>query len=150
MCRGVPCGRPFGELRGPLFGHPQGAPLHRSEASESFDQGVLSMNSDYIMIVAAMGLVTFLPRWLPLFFLTRYRLSGWFVEWLELLPASILAAILLPALITRGAPRHLEVFTPEMWVAIPTLGFALLTKSLGGTVIVGMLLIWLGEKFIFT
>ena len=107
------------------------------------------MQIDYIILVTAMGLVTFLPRWLPLFYLTRYRLSGWFVEWLELLPASILAAILLPALITTGAPRQLDIFTPEMWVALPTLGFALMTKSLGGTVVVGMFLYWLGDKFIF-
>jgi len=107
------------------------------------------MNLDYVILVTAMGLVTFLPRWLPLFFLTRYRLSGWFVEWLELLPASILAAILLPALITTESPRQLDIFRPEMWVALPTLLFALVTKSLGGTVIVGMLLFWLGDKYLF-
>jgi branched-subunit amino acid transport protein len=101
---------------------------------------------DYMILLLGMGLVTYIPRWLPLFFLTRYRLSGFFVEWLELIPVSILSALLLPALITRGNPRFLDIFQPEMWVAIPTFVFALWTKSLGGTVITGMLLFWLAEK----
>ncbi len=103
---------------------------------------------DYIIMIAAMGAVTFFPRWMPLFFLTRYNLSGWFVEWLELLPASILAAILIPALVTSGEPRCLDMFRPEMWVAIPTFIFALATRSLGGTVIVGMVLFWLVRTWI--
>jgi branched-subunit amino acid transport protein len=98
---------------------------------------------DYIILIAAMGAVTYVPRWLPLFFLTRRNLAGIFVEWLELIPAAILAALLLPALVTSGEPRTLDVFQPEMWVAIPTFLFAVWTKSLGGTVVVGMLLFWI-------
>ena len=98
---------------------------------------------EYFMLIAAMGAVTYVPRWLPLFYLTRRRLDGIFVEWLELIPAAILSALLLPALVTAGDPRSLDIFRPEMWVALPTFIFALLTKSLGGTVITGMLLFWL-------
>jgi len=102
--------------------------------------------TEYIALIAAMGTATYLPRWLPLFFLTRRKLAGLFVEWLELIPAAILAALLLPALVTSGEPRSLDIFRPEMWVAIPTFIFAMWTKSLGGTVIVGMLLFWLQGK----
>ena len=105
-----------------------------------------SLPLDYIVLILGMGLVTYVPRWLPLFFLTRYRLSGFFVEWLELIPVSILSALLLPALITTGDPRHLDILRPEMWVAVPTFIFALWTKSLGGTVIVGMLFFWIADK----
>ena len=101
---------------------------------------------EYMLLVIGMGLVTYIPRWLPLFFLTRYRLSGFFVAWLELLPVSILSALLAPALITSGDPRHLDILRPEMWVAIPTFAFAFFTKSLGGTVVVGMLLFWMTGK----
>jgi branched-subunit amino acid transport protein len=105
-----------------------------------------AISLDYIILVAGMGLVTYVPRWLPLYFLTRYRLSGFFVEWLELIPVSILSALLLPALISSGNPRHLDMFRPEMWVAVPTFIFALWTKSLGGTVVVGMLFFWIAGK----
>lgn len=99
----------------------------------------------YLLLLIGMGLVTFLPRWAPLFYLSRRRLPAWFVEWLGLIPAAILSALLLPALVTAGQPRHL-VWQPELWVALPTLLFALKTRSLGGTVVVGMLLFWLAGK----
>jgi len=37
------------------------------------------MKGEVIPIIIGMGIVTYLPRWLPLFFLTRYRLSPWLI-----------------------------------------------------------------------
>lgn len=103
------------------------------------------ITQDYLLLVAGMGLVTYLPRWAPLFFLSRRRLPAWFVEWLDLIPAAILSALLAPVLLTAGEPRQFLLKT-ELWVALPTFLFALKSKSLGGTVVVGMLLFWLAGK----
>ncbi len=97
-------------------------------------------------MIAGMGLVTYIPRWLPLFSLTRLKLPDVVIEWLDLIPAAILSALLVPALLTTGEPRHLELLQPKLFVAIPTFLFALKTKSLGGTVIFGMLIYWLVDK----
>lgn len=102
--------------------------------------------NEYLVLVFGMGIVTYLPRWLPLFFLSRRNLPRIVVEWLDLIPAAILSALLAPVLVTAGEPKHMSLFQPELWVGIPTLVFALKTKSLGGTVIVGMLLFWLVGK----
>jgi branched-subunit amino acid transport protein len=37
----------------------------------------------------------------------------------------------------------LSLWQPKLWVAIPTFIFAFKTKSLGGTVVIGMALFWL-------
>jgi branched-subunit amino acid transport protein len=105
------------------------------------------VSNEYLTVIIGMGLVTFLPRWLPLVYLTRYNLPSWLVEWLDLIPAAILSALLLPELLTAGDPRALDLARSELFVAVPTFIFAILTKSLGGTVIVGMLLYWLAGKF---
>ena len=104
------------------------------------------VSGEYLTVIIGMGLVTFLPRWLPLVYLTRYNLPSWLVEWLELIPAAILSALLLPELVTSGTPRTLDLLRPELVVAVPTLLFAIFTKSLGGTVVVGMLIYWLAGK----
>ncbi len=101
---------------------------------------------DYLLLLLGMGLVTYLPRWAPLHYLSRRSLPEWFIQWLELIPASILSALLLPALILEGIPRHIDLARPELWVALPTFFFAWRTRSLGGTVVVGMLLFWLAGK----
>ena len=104
------------------------------------------VSGEYLAVICGMGLVTFLPRWLPLAYLTKRSLPSWLVEWLDLIPAAILSALLLPELLTGSTLRILDLTRPELVVAVPTFIFAIFTKSLGGTVIVGMLLFWLAGK----
>jgi branched-subunit amino acid transport protein len=101
---------------------------------------------EYSLLLLAMGLVTYGPRWAPLFWLSRRRLPDWLTDWLALIPAAILSALLLPELITSGTPRRLEIWRPELLAALPTLLFALKARSLAGTVVVGMLSYWLACK----
>ena len=104
--------------------------------------------SDYLLLFGGMGLATYLPRALPLLYLAHKQLPQWLIDWLGLIPVAILAALLAPSLVTDSASRTLDLGKPELLVAIPTLIFALKTRSLGGTVLVGMLLYWLAGYFI--
>lgn len=97
----------------------------------------------YLLLIAGMGLVTFIPRWLPLFVLAGKRLPRWLVEWLDLIPVAILASLLAPLVLTPESPGRIDLIRPELLAAIPALIFAVRVKSLGGTVIVGMLAFWL-------
>lgn len=106
------------------------------------------MNTDYLIVFIGMGIVTYVPRWFPLVFLSRRQLPQWLIEWLDFIPAAILSALVLPCLVTAGEPRHLDLFRHELLVAIPTLIFALKTRSLAGTVILGMFLFWLAGIFL--
>ena len=99
--------------------------------------------SEALLLFGGMGLVTYLPRWLPLFYLARRQLPQWLVDWLSLIPVAILCSLLAPILLTNQTSRTLELGKPELLVAIPTLLFAVKSKSLGGTVLVGMGLYWL-------
>ena len=102
---------------------------------------------DYLFLFGGMGLVTYLPRALPLLYLAHKEMPQWLIDWLSLIPVAILSALLAPSLFTDSAKRSLEFGKPELLVAIPTLIFALKTRSLGGTVLVGMLLYWLAGLF---
>ena len=96
---------------------------------------------EYILLFAAMGIVTYLPRWLPLVYLAHKRMPAWLVDWLSLIPVAILSSLLAPALFVDG--NDLSFSKTDLWVAVPTLIFALKTRSLRGTLLVGMLLFWL-------
>jgi len=101
---------------------------------------------DTLLLFAAMGLVTYLPRWLPLLYLAHRRLPKGLIDWLGFVPVAILGALLAPILCIDPASRSLDLGKPELLIAVPTLLFAWKTKSLGGTVVVGMLLFWLAGK----
>lgn len=101
--------------------------------------------TDYLFLFIGMGLVTYLPRALPLIYLAHKQLPAWLIDWLGLIPVAILSALLAPALLADTADRSFSLGKPELLVAIPTLLFALKTRSLGGTVLVGMMLFWLAN-----
>ncbi|MDW7771299.1 MAG: AzlD domain-containing protein [Desulfobulbaceae bacterium] len=102
---------------------------------------------EYFLLFAGMGLVTYVPRWLPLLYLAHRRLPPWFIDWLGFIPVSILSALLAPTLFIDTGLHSLQFGKPELVVAVPTLLFALKTRSLSGTVLVGMLLYWLSALF---
>ncbi len=97
----------------------------------------------YLFLIIAMGAVTYFPRMLPLAVLSRRRLPHWFAEWLEFIPPAILSALLAPTLFAQGNPRLFVLGKIELLAALPTLLFALKTRSLAGTVVIGMLFFWL-------
>ena len=99
--------------------------------------------SDYLILFGGMGLATYLPRSLPLIYLAHKKMPQWLIDWLSLIPVAILSALLAPSLFADAA-RSFTFGKLELLVAIPTLVFSLKTRSLGGTVMVGMLLYWLG------
>ena len=104
--------------------------------------------SDYLFLFAGMGAVTYLPRALPLLYLAHKQMPQWLIDWLSLIPVAILSALLAPSLFTDAGSRSFDFGKPELLVAIPTLIFAIKTRSLGGTVLVGMLLYWLAGLII--
>jgi len=105
------------------------------------------MKADYLLLVLGMGIVTYLPRWVPLILLSRRQLPEWLKQWLDFVPVAVLSALILPAVVTTGDSRHLDVFQPALLVSIPVFIFAWKTRSLAGTVIVGMALFWIAGKF---
>ena len=103
---------------------------------------------EYLLLLLGMGLVTYIPRLVPLVVLAGRRLPEWLVEWLDLIPVAILAALLFPLLVISEDSGSINLFSPELLVAVPTAIIALKAKSLSVTVIAGMLIFW-AVGFIF-
>ena len=109
------------------------------------------MDRDVVLLtILGMGLVTYLPRLLPLLFLTGGRrstsaLSPWIEDWLRHVPAAVMAAMTLPALLIAGGRANLSAGNLYLWAAIPTWLIAWKTRSLVGAVLAGMAVVALGR-----
>ena len=101
----------------------------------------------YLLCIIGMGLVTYLPRWLPLAFLAGRDMPEAMEKWLSLIPACILSALVTQAVFIDPSTGSFHLFQKSFFAAIPTLAFAVITRSLGGTVIVGMLVYWIMGQF---
>lgn len=87
-------------------------------------------------LYAALFAVTFLPRYLPMTILSRFRLPGWFERWLGYIPAAVLAALTAQSLFLRG--RALAFRPDYLLAALPAGLAAWLTRNLFLTVLAGM------------
>jgi branched-subunit amino acid transport protein len=97
------------------------------------------------LTILGMGLVTYLPRLMPVLVLSSRSLPEIVVDWLRYVPPAVLAALLLPTLLLKEG--SLEISTDNLFLlaAIPTFIVAWKTRSLFASVVTGMVLIALGR-----
>lgn len=103
-----------------------------------------------ILTIAGMGLVTYLPRALPLLFLGRAGTFGRAAPslldaWLRYVPPAVLAAMVFPSLLLPGGEAGSAFGNLYLWAALPTLWIAWKTRSLLGAVAVGVAVVALGR-----
>jgi branched-subunit amino acid transport protein len=93
------------------------------------------------LTILGMSLVTYLPRLLPVMFLSSRPLPSFLTSWLRYVPVSVMAAMVLPSLVVRDQAIAIRQDNLFLWAAFPTLLVAWKSKSLFGAVIVGMAVI---------
>ena len=99
------------------------------------------MKLDTLYLILGMGIVTFLPRFLPMAFLTRWVIPGRVKMGLGYIPIAILSAIVFPILSFNEAGK-VEIQPHYLLSAIPVFIFAWRVKSLWASVVLGMLIYW--------
>ena len=93
-----------------------------------------------LLTILGMALVTYLPRVLPILFLSSRTLPGWLGVWLRYVPAAVLAAMVMPTLVIHQGEIHIGPDNIYLLAAAPTLVIAWRTKSLWGAVATGIVL----------
>ncbi len=86
-------------------------------------------------------MVTFLPRFLPMAFLTRRAIPEKMKIGLDYIPVAILSAIVFPLLFSSGKGK-VGIEPHLLLAALPVFIFAHKMKNLWGSVILGMLIYW--------
>jgi len=99
------------------------------------------MRYEILILILGMGIVTFLPRFLPMAFLTRWVIPERVKIGLEYIPISILSAIVFPILFFNEGGK-VDIQPHYLLPAIPVFIFAWKVKSLWLSVILGMLVYW--------
>ena len=85
------------------------------------------------------GVVTLIPRVLPMLALRRMSLPSWLADWLRYVPVAVMAALLAQqALLPGGASLALPPDNLHVLAIVPTLVVAVRTRSLIATVLTGM------------
>jgi branched-subunit amino acid transport protein len=98
------------------------------------------MRESTLVLILGMALVTFLPRFLPMAFLSRWVLPEKTRVGVSYFPVAILSAIVFPTFFSEG--NWVEIQPQYLLAALPVFIFAWKVKSLWGSVVLGMLIYW--------
>ena len=99
------------------------------------------MKEEMLAIIFGMAVVTFVPRFLPMAFLTRWVIPERVKIGLGYIPTAILSAIVFPILFFNGGGK--VVIQPhDLLSAISVFIFSWKMKRLWASVILGMLVYW--------
>jgi branched-subunit amino acid transport protein len=109
----------------------------------------VEVRASVLLIIVGCGLVTVLPRVLPLAILSRFELPDPVVRWLGYVPVAVLAALLAQTVLLAGGRIALPPENLAGLAILPALFVAIRTRSMLGTVAVGVvamavLRLWLG------
>lgn len=89
------------------------------------------------LIIIGSGIVTLLLRVVPLIFLNNVKLKEEVIRWLNYIPVAVLSALLAQELLLSNG--QISILNNEkLLAALPTFLVAILTKSLLGTVVMGI------------
>jgi branched-subunit amino acid transport protein len=100
--------------------------------------------------IVGMALVTYIPRLLPVIFLSSKRLPRFLEVWLSHIPVAVLAALVAPSLLLDHQHVNLASSNLFLWASVPTAWVAWKTKNLILSVIMGMGIVVLGRLFFFS
>lgn len=100
------------------------------------------------LTILGMLVVTYVPRVLPIWFLSSKSLPPLVAAWLRYVPVAVLAAMLLPALTIQENQVSLGFRNLFFWAAFPTLLVAWKTRSFFGSVITGMAVVAIARLFL--
>ena len=92
-----------------------------------------------LIIIIGCALVTFVPRVLPLMILSQLELPTWLIRWLKNVPVAVMAALLAQELLLSNNQFSIMDNGLKILAAIPAFIIAILTKSLLGTVMTGVI-----------
>lgn len=99
----------------------------------------LISNQSYLFILLGASIVTYIPRMLPLVMLSKVNLPKPLLEFLNLIPVCILAAILLPELILDDARLFISPHNDIMIAGVLTIMVSIYSKKLITIVTCGIL-----------
>jgi branched-subunit amino acid transport protein len=99
------------------------------------------MRCETLLLIFGMAIVTFIPRFVPMAFFSRWVIPEKVKMGLEYIPVAILSAIVFPILFFNGEGTF-GIQLRLLFSAIPVFVFSWKVKSLWESVILGMLIYW--------
>lgn len=97
----------------------------------------------FMLMLIGISLFTYLPRALPIIYLSKKKLPIWLTEWMKFIPAGIFAALIFPDIFTMNNSLSLNFTNIKLMAAIIVFIVSIKKKSLGISIFTGVSCIYI-------
>ncbi|MGB9812726.1 MAG: AzlD domain-containing protein [Thermovenabulum sp.] len=109
----------------------------------------MSNEANYIYLVIGMSVVTYISRMIPAVVLSKRNIPEIFIKFLSYIPVTVLSALFFPSILVVDNKINISTSNTLLITSLLTFPLAYKTKNMFLTVIVGMIIIALLNKFIY-
>jgi branched-subunit amino acid transport protein len=95
-------------------------------------------NLNIYLLIIGIAILTYIPRSLPIIYLSKKELPEWLKDWMKFIPSGIFAALILPDIIIQDGSLNLGFTNIKLIASILVLIIAIKKKSLGLSIAVGV------------
>ena len=97
----------------------------------------LSNLNIYILIIG-IAIFTYIPRSLPIIYLSKKDLPNWLTDWMKFIPSGVFAALIFPSILIQDGSLNVGFTNINLIASILVLIIAIKKKSLGLSIAVGV------------
>lgn len=99
----------------------------------------MSLNMSIVLIIIGCAIVTIIPRITPFIIIRNMNLPDAVTKWLSFIPICLFTALIMSSILVESDTAVMAINWNVIYAIIPTLIFAIWTKNLSITVIVGII-----------
>ncbi|PRR83852.1 AzlD domain-containing protein [Clostridium vincentii] len=95
-------------------------------------------NLNIYLLIIGIAIVTYIPRCLPILYLSKKDLPNWLKDWMKFIPSGVFAALILPSVLIQDGRLNLGFTNINLITSILVVIIAVKKKSLGLSIAVGV------------
>jgi branched-subunit amino acid transport protein len=103
---------------------------------------------EIFITIFLMGVVTYLPRLLPMLLLSNKELPRWFGVWLKYVPTAIFGSLIFSEIFVQGDQLFFSFSSPQLLASAIAFFVAIRSGSIPFTVGAGAVSFWMIQKFL--
>ncbi|WP_394877651.1 AzlD domain-containing protein [Mammaliicoccus lentus] len=101
-----------------------------------------------LLITAGCFIMTWVIRVAPFVLLSRFELPAGIIKWLQFVPVCLFTALIVEGMLNQEGSTGYQLNLESIFVAVPTVVIAFVTRSLTISVLAGMLIMAI-VRFVF-
>ena len=95
-------------------------------------------NLNIYLLIIGIAIFTYIPRSLPIIYLSKKDIPNWLKDWMKFIPSGIFAALILPSILIQDGSLNVGFTNINLIASILVLIIAIKKKSLGLSIAVGV------------